>query len=136
VRDSIWIVALVTAVFATGLAIWAGPNLTIAVPAAVAAVAIGVGVGIWRALKPAPPATATSALPKEPTPLLDLEGALHSGALGRDYVLILLDTLDRRLRDRNLPKRAEKERQRLLSGPDAAFRAYVEGRVTELERES
>ena len=47
-RDSIWILALVLAGVGSGVAVWAGPNLAVAVPAAVLAIAMGVVVGVSR----------------------------------------------------------------------------------------
>ncbi|MFZ1023956.1 MAG: hypothetical protein WAN87_07470 [Thermoplasmata archaeon] len=134
-RDSIWILALVLAGIATGVAVWAGPNLAVAVPAAVLAIVMGVLVGVSRALRPSGPTPVEVEVP-ETTALVVLESALTSGPLGRAYVLTLLDGLERRLRDRNAPIRPEAEQQRLVRGSDAAFRAFVEKRLTELERES
>jgi hypothetical protein len=135
VRDSIWILALVLAGVATGVAVWAGPNLAVAVPAAVIAIAMGVLVGVSQAVKPSGPAPVEVEVP-ETTSLVVLESALTSGPLGRAYVLSLLDGLERRLRDRNAPMRSEADQQRLVRGSDAAFRTFVEKRLTELERES
>jgi hypothetical protein len=135
VKDSIWILALVLAGIATGIALWAGPNVAVAVPAAVFAIIMGVLVGVSRALRPAGPAPVEVEVP-ETTTLVVLESALTSGPLGRAYVLSLLDGLERRLRDRNAPIRPESEQQRLVRGSNAAFRAFVDQRLTELERES
>ncbi len=134
-RDSIWILALVLAGVGSGVAVWAGPNLAVAVPAAVLAIAMGVVVGVSRVVG-VPVAEPVRVEIPETTSLVVLEKALTSGPLGRAYVLELMDGLERKLRDRNAPVRAAAERQRLLRSPDPVFRAFVEKRLAELELES
>lgn len=120
------------AVVATILAIAAGRNLAVAIPAASVAVAAAAivlasapfGRGPLRAS--APPAPVRS----EPD---RLRFAFRSGELGRADLVALLDRLEREGPRPDLPTRSVAELEEIVRLPAREFDGYVLQRVEELE---
>lgn len=120
------------AVTAAGVAVWAGPELSIALPAgvlaALAASLLFVEVGTshasfpsLRASRPLPPSTAY------------LRRAFTFGRLGRETILETLDRLERTGPNPGLPARDPAETRRILRMPRREFRAYLRARLDRLE---
>jgi hypothetical protein len=123
------------AIVATGVAVWAGDNFSLAIPAAVAALlAAGLlfvdavlGPG-WVARRPEGPFLAGEAGP--------LRTAFRSGRLGREAIADLLDRLERAGPNPDLPGRRTEETNRLVRLPSGEFRNYVRQRLDDLESRS
>ncbi len=125
-----WALPLVAAV-ATALAVLAGGNLALALPAAALAVlaaALLFARG-WskRARRPDP----LPARPRTDTDRLRL--AFHSGRIGREEVVIALNRLERSFLDPGVPPPAVDELTRVAALPPDQFRAYVRAQLDRLE---
>lgn len=123
------------AVVATGLAVWAGDNFTIAVPAATGAVlAAGLliaDVALGR--------SRTARRPEEGAEAKEVDTvrvAFRSGRLGREAIADLLDRLERAGPNPELPRRHAAETGRLARMSAAEFRIYVRQRLDDLELRS
>jgi len=120
---------------ATGVAVWAGPNAAVAVPAAglaVAGVALLAALSFVGRLRP----SRTLFRPPERATLVLLREGFRSGPLGRQSIITALGGLDASIRG---PRRAPvsmDEESRIREMPSADFRRWVETRLAELERES
>lgn len=124
-----------TALFATAIAIAAEGNLPVAVPAAVVAVAAGVlavaEVGV-RSGRPGRP----TGLGSPANPKASVRAAFRAARLGREELVMTLDRIERTGRNPDLPGRRIEEMDRVAGLSRPEFRAYVRGRLDELERES
>lgn len=124
---------LVLAVGTTLIAIDAGSDLVIAVPAGIAAVALAglllvasLGEVGWRGSAPArlePPTTTSS-----------LRAAFRAGRAGRMSIVTEVDRLDRRSLHPELRVRSPAEEDRLRSMPRSEFLQYLHARLDEIER--
>ena len=123
---------VVTALAATGVAIWAGPNLSIAVPAAVIAVVAAALLFLEVALRSGTGRSRLSAESLPPRPAA-MRTAFVSGRLGRERLVLLLDVLDRRAGVSDRGPRSPDEIDRFSLMPPEEFRAYLRGRVDDLE---
>jgi len=118
------------------IAVWAGPNLATAIPAAIAATvgaALLVGAGIADR-------TRRSNAPVEASEVSRWAGVRsafgHPNPIDRQEVVATLRALHRVLRHASIPPYSLAEEQRLLDESDAAFRAWAESQVEVLERET
>ncbi|HTT14738.1 MAG TPA: hypothetical protein VMG81_03045 [Thermoplasmata archaeon] len=121
------------AVLAAGIAVWAGPDLALAVPATVVAVVSAgflIGEVVVRAWRPRLPPLGTSDV-NDP-----VRAALRSGPLGREAIVAALDRVDRASQHPDLPTRTSEELRSVarLSAPE--FRALVRERLDALERDA
>ncbi len=130
---------LVLALVAAGLAVWAGPNLVLAVPCAVAALLLAAAMvydgwqrGSSRSrTAPGLPATlgggdaGPSALPSFP----EIGGSRFS----REEIVLQLDLVERTIRNPSLPAHPLEDLDRLSTLPRRDFVEYVRRRVEELE---
>lgn len=123
------------AVIATGVAIWAEWNLSIAVPAAVIAIICAslLFVEPWANRTPSP--FVQSRLPSSGAGG-SLRRALTSGRFGREAIVDTLDRLERAGPNPSLSARRPEEADRILRMPEGEFREYLRGRLDRLERES
>jgi len=128
-----WKLPLV-AVIAIGIAVWAGRNVVVAIPAA--AVAIGAGLLLLVEVWGVPPATRPMPGPLGQNPRATVRDLFRSGRIGREEIVELLDRLERAGPTPRLPGRSAEEVERLarLSRPE--FREYVRGRIDDLEARS
>lgn len=120
------------AVVATGLAIWAGDNFILAVPAATAAV-LAAGLLFAEAVLES---SRTARPPEGDTGSNEvgtLRVAFRSGRLGREAIAELLDVLERAGPNPGLPSRRADETSRIVHMPAAEFRSYVRQRLDDLE---
>lgn len=120
------------AVVATGIAIWAGPNVSIAVPAAALAIlaAAMLFVGGWldRAER-----GRRRPLPRSEPEMFRLRSSLRSGPLGREDIVTTLDRVERGGPTPDLPARSPQEIERLVQLPLSEFREYLRTRLDDLE---
>lgn len=127
-----WLLVALAAV-ATALALWAGSNLALAVPAGVVAVAAAAFLFGEAWLRHG----TRRAVPATPLPAADSASALRtnfrSGPLGREAIVVLLDRLEREGLHPELPARRPAEFARFARLSPAEFRRYVRDRLDELE---
>ncbi|HTW39762.1 MAG TPA: hypothetical protein VMF04_02740 [Thermoplasmata archaeon] len=122
----------VVAVVLTGLALWAGPNVPLALPAAaLAVVAAGfLFLGAWSdsqgRRKP------KVAMVWEPD-VFRLRTAIRSGPLGREEIITTLDRVERMGPTPGLPTRSTDEMNRLTRVSPEEFRRYLRHRLQDLE---
>jgi hypothetical protein len=123
---------LVLAAGAAVLAIDAGADLTVAVPAGIAAVALAalllvtsVGEVSWRGA-PTPPV-------EPPTTTSSLRAAFRSGRSGRISIVLEVDRLERHGLHPQLPTRNAAEEERIRRMPRAEFREYLAARLDQIE---
>jgi hypothetical protein len=125
-----WLLPLV-AIAATVLAVVAGANLAVALPAAAIAVlaAALLFARSWsrRARTPDPPP------PPARTEADRLRLAFQSGRLGREEVAIALNRLERSFLDPNLAPPSVDELSRVAALPPERFLAYVGRKLDRLE---
>ncbi len=123
---------VVTALAATGVAIWAGPNLSIAAPAAIVAIAAAALLFVEVALRSGTgrPRPAPEALLPRPAMV---RTAFVSGRLGRERLVLMLDTLDRRAGEADRGPRSPEEIDRFSRMTPEEFRAYLRQRLDGLE---
>ena len=123
------------AVTATGIAVWAGPNFTIALPAAVVAVIAAsllfVEAGADRISFPRPGRAAPV-----PSAAGSLRRAFTAGRLGREALVDTLDRLERAGPNPGLPARRLEETGRILRMTEREFREYLRTRIVQLELRS
>ncbi|MCI4360468.1 MAG: hypothetical protein L3J91_02085 [Thermoplasmata archaeon] len=120
---------------AVGLALYAGPNVGLAQPAAAAALAF---TALWAivALLPRLRWSRGWTAPAGFDRLSLLTDALEQGQLGRQTVLSTIASLESEvLGSRGLTLTLDQEIQ-LARSPPAVFRAWVDARLTELEKAS
>jgi len=125
-------VLLAAAVGATAVAIWAGPDLAIAGPAAAFAVLVA-GLLLARAWlhRREPPAPAPSPPPDRDVFLFRY--GFRSGRLGREEIVATLDRIDRAGPTPHLPGRSAREMNEIVGLTGSDFREYVRHRLDELE---
>ncbi len=125
-----WMFPTIAAV-ASGLAIGAGRDLTLAVPAAVVAVAAG-GLTVVEALArrraPSHPPPAVPANPRA-----TLQQAFRGGAYGRELLVDLVDRIERAGPHPELPGRSIEATRALAALSPDEFRRYLRDRVDQLE---
>jgi len=128
-------VCLAFIVLTTGIAIAAGPNLALAVPAGAAAVVLAMFLGLYSS-------ASLRSLERRPhrAPEIRPSFRIHRGLVGdpihREEVLLLLDRVERAGPNPRLPSRTRSELVRIMSMETPEFRRYVATRLDQLERES
>ncbi len=128
-----WKLPLIAAV-AIVVAIWAGRNVTIAIPAA--AVAVGSGLLLLVEVWGIPPAARPGDVSVGGSPRITVRDLFRTGRLGREEIVELLDRLERAGPNPQLPGRGTEELDRISRLSRAEFRAYVRQRLGELEARS
>lgn len=113
------------------IGIWAGPNYTVAVPAALVAIALG-GLAFWDSSQTGGEPVSASTVPFESSPV-GVRSWFTEGSLGREEIVLLLDRLDRHGPHPSLPARPPLELRRLVELPAREFRRYVGHRLDQLE---
>jgi hypothetical protein len=125
-----WVLPTI-AVLATALAVGAGSDLVIAIPAAGLAVLAAdlLFVGAWLDARDrrAPPT------PRSPHEVSRLRLALRSGPLGREDLVLALDRLERSGPNPDLLPRTGTEVDALVRLPPSEFRQYLRQRLDDLE---
>ncbi len=123
---------VVIAVVATGVALWAGPNLPIALPAAVVAIGAATLLLAEVAIRsPAAPRRPTSGPPRRE--LGEIRTAFASGELGRERLVALLDRLEPVGPSGSRPTRTPEELRTISRLGTDEFREYVRERLSRLE---
>jgi hypothetical protein len=124
----------VVAVVASGLAIAAGSNASLVLPAAAVAVVAGAFllVGVVERTRWPPGRT----LPTPPADPARVRSSLAAGTRGRSTVVWLLDNLERAEGNPNLPVPSDEELARLQALSPEEFRQYLRARVSDLERQT
>jgi hypothetical protein len=123
------------AIISTGIAVWAGDNFALAVPAATVAV-LAAGLLLVDAFLER---SRTAGLPEgssEPKETETIRAAFRSGRFGREAIADFLDRLERAGPNPGLPSRRAEETRRLMRMPYAEFRNYVRQRLDDLESRS
>jgi hypothetical protein len=123
---------LVVAAAATAVALWAGPNLPIAGPAAAVAV-LAAGLVFAFAWLDRPD---RRPVPPSPPPDRDVflfRYGFHSGRLGREEIVSTLDRIERMGPTPNLYGRTPGEIDSIVSLSGSEFREYVRTRLDDLE---
>ncbi len=117
---------------ATVLAIDAGANLAVAIPAGGVAIVVAglllltsLGQVAWR------PSAAPSLEP--PTATSSMRAAFRAGRAGRMSIVVELDRVERRVLDPTLPTRSAAEEHRIRHLSPAEFRAYLNARLDAIE---
>lgn len=114
-------------------ALWAGPNVSTAAPAAALACLGAVGLAIATFRERLRPVRLPQALVESDTLVL-LRGGFESGVLGRRSILASVSALDLAIAGpRHRPLGLDEE-ERLLRCSPAEFRTWVDRRIAELER--
>ena len=120
------------AIVLTGVALWAGPNVPIALPAAALAV-LAVGflfLGAWTDSEGRKrPRVARVWEPD----VFRLRTAIRSGPLGREEIVTTLDRVERMGLNPNLPSRTAEEMHTLTRVTPEEFRVYLRRRLDDLE---
>jgi hypothetical protein len=123
------------AVVATGIAVWADDNFSLAIPAAVVAL-LAAGVLLASAF---PGRGRVARTPEGRDVTRDagpVRTAFRSGRLGREAIVDLLDRLERAGPNPDLPGRLAEETRVLVRLPSVEFRDYVRQRLDDLESRS
>jgi hypothetical protein len=120
------------AALATGIAIWAGPNLAIAAPAAAfATLAAGLLlVGAWVDVEGG---ERRRPRPRGEPELFRLRSALRSGPLGREELVTTLDRVERMGPSPDLAPRTPQQMELLVRLSPPEFRRYLRARLDDLE---
>jgi hypothetical protein len=125
-----WVLPLVAAV-ATVLAVVAGSNLAVALPAAAIAV---LAAGLLFARTWSLRARGPDPAPPDPRTDADrLRTAFRSGRIGREELVLALNRLERSLLRPDLAPPPVAELARLAALPPDQFRKYVRGQLDRLE---
>jgi hypothetical protein len=123
---------VVLAVVATGVAVWAGNNFTVALPSAgiavMAASLLFLDVEIRRPARAGRAPTGIS-----PTQPNQIRQAFLSGQLGREKLVGLLDRLERSGPNPTLPPRRYEELQSIVAMSRTEFQQYLTARLEYLE---
>jgi hypothetical protein len=115
----------------TVIAVAAGTNEAIALPAAGGAVAAAAGLLVGIAEKTRWPAVRT--IPLLPADPARVRTSLGAGLVGRPGLIALLDRLERAGGDTTVGVTSADEVKRLRSLSDSQFRAYLDARLRDLE---
>lgn len=128
-------VFLALLLLATGVAVAAGPNLDLAVPAGGAAVAFAAALGLENYLASRGARPAPYRLP-DTSPSARIRRAFAGGRIPREEIVLLLDHVERAGPNPALPSRAHADLASIVELPPAEFRRYVSARLDRLEREA
>jgi hypothetical protein len=117
------------------LALWAGPNLAVALPsAALASLSAATYAGWLLADRVRYPVGPPPVLVGDP--VMTLRESFHSGSIGRQTIIQLIATMERNSGELAALSVTPEEEQQLLGGTAKQFRAWVDGRLRRLERET
>jgi hypothetical protein len=130
-RSTSWMLP-VAALAATGIAVWAGPNLALAIPAAAIAVFLA-AVLFAFALNDSWGEGARRGPPRARPEVFRLRAALRSGPMGREALVATLDRVERSGPTPDLPKRTAEEIAQIVDLSPTEFRAYLRSRLDDLE---
>ena len=122
------------AVGATVIAVGAGPDLAIALPAGVTAVLAAALLFVEAGLTRAAPRPVRSSSAGLSPSTARLRQALAFGPRGREAILETLDRLERTGPNPSLPLREREESRRIQAMSLPEFREYVRTRLDQLER--
>jgi len=125
-----WRIPVVIAV-AAGIAIWAGRNLEVALPAAV--VAVGASVLLLLEVWGVPPANRPTSRLVGDNPRASVRDLFRAGRIGREEIVEMLDRLERSGPDPFLPGKTPEELERIVRLPRSEFRQYVRDRIGSIE---
>lgn len=127
------ILGLIAIVIAVAIA--AGSNLALAIPAAVAAVALTTGIGLYSVAGSLRSAREPRPIPDN-RPSLRFHRALAGDRMPREEVILLLDQVERAGPNPGLPSRPRGEVAAIVGLDAVSFCRYVAARIDRLERES
>jgi hypothetical protein len=120
---------------AIALAITAGPNIALAVPAGAAAVVLAASLGPYGVLASRGEDRRPVHVP-DSRPSLRALRAFAGDRIHREELVLLLDQVERAGPNPRLPSRPRGELSTIVSMNATGFRKYVATRVEQLERES
>jgi hypothetical protein len=124
----------IVAVLASGLAIAAGTNAGTVLPAAAIAVTAAALLLFGVVARTRwPPGRPLPTLPADPA---RVRSSIQAGAHGRPALVWLLDNLERAGSNPNRPGTTIEELDRLQALSPMEFRAYLDRRVSDLERQT
>jgi hypothetical protein len=126
-----WTLALL-AFALVGLAIWAGPNIPLALPAAALAI-LFLGLLFLLAWSDSEPRRRPTTPRVWEPDVSRLRTAIRSGPLGREEIVTTLDRVERMGPTPDLPTRGVDEMDRLTHVSPQEFRSYLRRRIEELE---
>jgi len=131
-KTGVTLVLCVVAVVAAGVAIAAGPNQGLALPAAAIAVTAAalLLVGVVERTRWPP----TLLLPELSADPARVRASIEAGASGRTDLIALLDRLDRQSGARQFSSTSPKELARLQTLSGEEFQEYLSVRVGDLEQ--
>jgi hypothetical protein len=129
------VVLIGIALVATGVAVWAGPNLTFAAPAAAVAV-LAAGFLFVSAWMDNPPEARSAGRDPEGGEVRVDRLWFQSGRLGREEIIATLDRIERLGPTPDLPARSGAELSEITGLSRSEFRAYVRRRLEDLEARS
>jgi hypothetical protein len=119
-------------VVALAVAIYAGPNQTVATGLGIVAL-VAIGLLLLVPARSAAVERRRSAARPAPEAALSFRAALESGRSGRSEVVAQLDMVERRSGRPERPTTTGVELQRLRELSRSEFRAYVNGRLDAIE---
>ena len=126
-----WLLPAVAVVF-VAIAVWAGPNVPLALPVAAVGIVVA-GLLFLRAWVASEPRRRPVApLVWEPD-VFRLRTAIRSGPLGREELVTTLDRVERMGPTPDLPTRSTDAMRRLTHVSPEEFRSYLRHRLDELE---
>lgn len=125
-----WLFPALAAV-ASGVAIGAGRDLSLAVPAAVVAVAAGALTVVEALARRRAPARPPPAVPANPR--ATVQEAFRGGGYGRELLVDLVDRIERAGPHPELPGRSIEATRALVALSPDEFRRYLRDRVNALE---
>jgi len=114
------------------VAVLAGPNEAVAIPAATVAVAAA-GLALWDSVRTRSPEPSLAAPVEEAVPGEGTDAWFGEGVMGQEAIVLLLDRIDRALVHPTLPTRDFRELAQLSGLPREEFLGYMESRLAELE---
>ncbi len=134
-RWAIGITLPAIAACAVAIAVWAGSNLAIALPASVAAVAAA-SLLFAEAFVRRPTVDGGALPPPEGGPAARLRDSLRSGTLGHESIVDQVDRLERSAGNPGLPVRLREELEQLARLPPGEFLRYLDERLDRIEEGS
>ena len=130
-RSPVGWVSPAVAIAATIVAIGAGSNDSIAIPAAAVAIAAA-GFALWRTVRLHGPAVSPLGAPEAEVADLS-DDWFDEGSMGHEAIVLMLDRIERALWHPELPTRGSLELAQLRDLPQDEFLDYVQQRLDGLE---
>ena len=122
-------------VLGAGVALWAGPSVALAEPAAGVALLATTGWAAY-ALWPRLRRPAADRFTERFDTLVLLRESFRQGVMGRQAVLSTLHGLEAEILGARRASMSLEEEEHLRTAPPREFRAWVDGRLAELEKAS